>query len=257
MKSKVSGRGLAPPVDRNPMVKRARGPNPITWYREDIKRITAEPAASVRAAEELRIAILNGSLPPGVRVRQEELAAKLGVSRVPIRQALVILEQEGLVRSTLRRGVIITPIDSSFIAEVYEFREVVESFAARRAAELKIDINPLMEIVRLGRKAVKLGTLDDLISLDWQFHNGLYEASGNRVLAKTMQAQWVHVRRAMLVTLASRGYRARVWDEHQAMLEAISAGKASSAGLLASRHARNARKRIVDNIVTQDEREQV
>lgn len=250
MRSKAGGLDLPPPVSRDVTSNRTQRSILVHSNRVGIRAIPTEPAASVRAAEEIRIAILNGSLPPGTRVRQEDLAAKLGLSRVPIRQALVILEHEGLVRTTLRRGAIISPIDSSFIAEVYEFREIVESFAAARAADLRMDIAPLQEIVHLGRKAVKLGSLDELIDLDWRFHSALYEASGNRVLAKTMQAQWVHVRRAMLVTLASRGYRARVWDEHQAMIDAIAMGKSSSAGTLASRHARNARKRILGNITT-------
>lgn len=220
-----------------------------TWYRFGMKAITCEPAASVRAAEEIRIAILNGSLAPGARVRQEDLAAQLGLSREPIRQALVILEQEGLVHNTLRRGAVIAPIDSSFLSDVYEVREVVESYAAARVAEIGADMKAILEVIRLGRRAVKADKVEDLVELDWRFHSGLYEASGNRVLVKTMQAQWVHMRRAMFVTIASHRDRSRIyWDEHQAIVDAILKRDAKLAGKLASEHARSAKSSIVGNI---------
>jgi DNA-binding GntR family transcriptional regulator len=214
-----------------------------------MKAIKREPAASLRAAEEIRIAILNGALSPGTRVRQEELAEQLGLSRVPIRQALAILEQQGLVHNTLRRGAVIAPIDSSFISDVYEVREIVESYAAARAAEIGFDLKPLLEVVRLGRRAVKADKVEDLVELDWRFHSGLYEASGNQVLVKTMQAQWVHVRRAMFVTIASLRDRSRIfWDEHQAILNAIGKRDARLASKLASEHVRSAKCSIVGNI---------
>lgn len=231
-------------------VRKTGGPaGAITCYRFGMKAITSEPAASIRAAEEIRIAILNGSLAPGSRVRQEELAARLGLSREPIRQALVILEHDGLVHNTLRRGAIIAPIDSSFLSDVYELREIVESYAAARVAQIDADMKPLLEVIRLGRRAVKAENLEDLVELDWRFHSGLYEASGNRVLVKAMEAQWVHVRRAMFVTIASHRDRSRIyWDEHQAIVDAIVKRDDKLASRLAAEHARSAKSSIVGNI---------
>src|ERR1700722_10692351 len=104
-----------------------------------MKVIPSEPVASVRAAAEIRNAILDGSLPPGARVGQEGLAAMLGVSRAPIRQALVILEQEKLVHNSAHRRAVIAPVDPSLIGEIYDFREVIDAYAAGMAAKSDFD----------------------------------------------------------------------------------------------------------------------
>jgi DNA-binding GntR family transcriptional regulator len=99
-----------------------------------MQQIATEPMMSTRALSEIRAAILNGSLAPGSRIRQEDLAAKLGVSREPIRHALVLLEREGLIKSVPNHGVVIAPVHPQLINDVYEFRETVDcaksSFAA-------------------------------------------------------------------------------------------------------------------------------
>jgi DNA-binding GntR family transcriptional regulator len=210
--------------------------------------IVPEPSASVRAAAEIRTAILNGSLPPGTRIRQEELADKLGVSREPVRQALVMLEQEGLVHNNVHRGAVIAPIDPSLIVEIYEFREVIEAYAAETAAKSDFDSAPVRETIIHGRRAVKTGTIGDLIELDLRFHNQLYQRSANRVVMEVMRTQWSHIRRAMMMTLTAREYRDRAWNEHEAILDAIVAHDASRAGTLASAHARNARSFITDKL---------
>lgn len=210
--------------------------------------ILPEPVASVRAAAEIRMAILDGSLPPGVRVRQEELAAQLGLSREPVRQALAVLEQEGLVHNGVRRRAVIAPIDPALIAEIYGFREVIDAYAAERASETDFDPEPLREIVVRGRKAVQAGSVEKLIELDLRFHSQLYRVSANRVVMEVMRTQWSHIRRAMMMTLTAQEYRARVWDEHEAILEAIVARQSSRASKLAFAHARDARVFVTRNL---------
>lgn len=221
-----------------------------------MKLISPEPIASIRAAAEIRMAILDGSLSPGARIIQDELAAKLGVSREPVRQALVILEQEGLVHNGVRRRAVIAPIDPSFVAATYEFREVIEAYAAGRAAERNVDVKPLRKIVVLGRKAVKAGVVRELIELDLRFHNDLYRVSGNQVVVEVMRAQWSHIRRAMMLTLTAEEYRARAWYEHEAILDAIDARDSTRASSLASAHARNARGFIAANLDKMFKRQQ-
>ena len=118
-----------------------------------MKAIAPQPMVSTRAAAEIRTAILNGSLPPGTRIRQEYLAAKLGVSREPIRKALLVLEQEGLVNSVANRGATVAPLDIPLIGEIYEFREGVESYAAGQVAG-RDDFDPtaLRKIIVQGAK---------------------------------------------------------------------------------------------------------
>jgi DNA-binding GntR family transcriptional regulator len=195
---------------------------------------------SSRAAEEIREAILNGNLPPGSRIRQEELAARLGVSREPIRQALAVLEREGLVNN-VNRGAIVAPFDIEMLEDIYEFRQAVESSVAGKVAARKdFDPTKLREIIALGRKAVLDGMLDRLIDLDLDFHSELYRESQNRVVVDVMQTQWGHIRRAMRITLTIQNYRKQVWDEHAAILDAIVNGKVARARTLAAAHTRHA-----------------
>ena len=206
-----------------------------------MKAIEPQPMVSTRAAAEIRTAILNGSLLPGSRVRQEELAAKLGVSREPIRKALLVLEREGLVNNVLNRGAIVAPIDLPLINDIYEFRETVEAYVAGKVAALPdFDVDELQKIVAQGRKAVRSGALDKLIDADLAFHTALYEASGNKVVLEVMQTQWGHIRRAMLTVLNSVGHRKQVWDEHEALLDAIANRDVAKAKSLAAAHIHGA-----------------
>jgi len=207
-----------------------------------MKPIAPQPLITTRAAEEIRAAIVNGSLPPGRRVRQEELAAQLGVSREPIRKALLVLESEGLVSGLENRATIVAPLDPSLISEIYEFREAVEPYVAGRVAgKGDFDGRALRRIIAQGRKAVGAGALDRLIDLDGAFHTELYRESGNRVVVEVMQTQWTHIRRAMMLTLKARSYRNRVWDEHEAILEAILNRDVARAQDLTAAHLRGAR----------------
>ena len=110
--------------------------------------INHEPLFSARAVAEIRAAILNGSLTPGSRVRQEELAVRLCVSRAPIRQSLLVLQREGLVHSGANDGAIVAPVGPLLVNEIYEFREAVEGYvAAAVAGQRNFDPTTLLKIV--------------------------------------------------------------------------------------------------------------
>jgi DNA-binding GntR family transcriptional regulator len=205
--------------------------------------IAPQPSVSERAADEIRAAILNGSLGPGARIRQEELAANLGVSREPVRQALLVLEKEGLICSTANRGASVAPVDLRLINDIYKFREAIDSYvAAEVAASDNFDPTRLREIMAQARSALRVGALDRLIELDLDFHSELYRGSGNVVLVEVMRTQWAHIRRAMTITLSNNSYRRQVWTEHAAVAKAIISKQTSRARALAGAHARAARE---------------
>jgi DNA-binding GntR family transcriptional regulator len=199
-----------------------------------------------RVADEIRAAILSGDLPPGTPVKQEQLAAQLGVSREPVRKALLLLEREGLVRADPNRSATVAPLDRRFIEDIYQFREGVEGLvAAELAARADLDLAPLDRLVAGGRAAVAAGELTQLIELDMAFHTSLYDAAGNRVIIDVMRGQWSHIRRVMAVVLAEVGYRSAVWQEHAAIVEAIRARRPGRARALAARHTRGARRMLL------------
>jgi DNA-binding GntR family transcriptional regulator len=108
-------------------------------------------ALGADAAKQIRNAILEGRLTPGSRIDQDELAAQLGVSRLPIRQALLTLSREGLVSMEHRRGAAVTPVDTRFIEDLYDFRAAVDAqVAATLARRRDFDPRALLAIVAEG-----------------------------------------------------------------------------------------------------------
>jgi len=199
-----------------------------------------------RVAQEIRMAILRGDLAPGSHVKQEDLAEQLGVSREPVRQALLLLQREGLVHAQPNRRATVAPLDRQFISDVYGFREAVETTVVAMLARLPtFDGAPFRDIIARGRTAVRQGDRSALIHLDMSFHTSLYEAAGNQVIIEVMRGQWSHIRRVMAMVLNRAAYRQKVWDEHEAIVRSICAGRVPSAIAAAGRHIRAARKMLL------------
>jgi DNA-binding GntR family transcriptional regulator len=203
-------------------------------------------------ADRLRAAIVAGTFAPGARMRQEDLAARLAVSRAPVREALVMLEREGLVVIDRWRGAVVAPLDLPLIRDLYEFRETIERYVAETLATRKtLDTAPVREIVRLGTLAAAKGDLERLIDLDLRFHRRLYEAVGNTVLVNVMSGHWIHTQRVMAATLRERGYPKTAWDEHAAILDAIAAGDRALAGRRAAGHMAAAASRMIETFTAE------
>ncbi len=214
-----------------------------------MKLIEPDPAMSQRVAAEIRSAILDGSLAPSTRIRQEDLAGRMGVSRAPIRQAIAALEREGLIHTIPNRGATVAPVDWALLNEIYEFRGAMEGFiAAKVAASEDFDPAPLRATVKQGRAAVKAGDIGGLIELDLAFHDGLYQAAGNRVILDAMRTQWGHIRRAILTTLTMKTHHRQFWEEHAAILAAIEQGDAASARSLATAHTHGAQALLAETL---------
>src|SRR5688572_3942476 len=186
-----------------------------------MRRIKRGSGLTEQTAERIRMAILRGDLAPGTRVRQEELAARLAVSRAPVRQALVLLQREGLIEIDLSRGATVAGLDAGLIRDLYEFREGVERHVAETLARRDdVDGEPIREIVAAGRSAISSDdvSISTAIDQDLRFHTALYEAVGNRILCDVMRGQWINMRRVMAATLTLEGYARQIWDEHAAIL---------------------------------------
>lgn len=215
-----------------------------------MRRIRRASDLSVQVADQIRAAILRGEFCPGSRVRQEELAARLTVSRAPVRQALVILEREGLVQTDRARGTIVTPLDATLIRDLYGFRQGIERYVAETLAR-RTDMTwtTIREIVTVGREAAARDDLSAHIDLDLRFHTGLYDLLGNRILSDVMRGQWTNMRRVITATLTISGYPRQIWDEHTAILEAMEAHDAERAGSLAAAHTAAASVRLVEGLM--------
>ena len=183
-------------------------------------------------------AISDGSLAPGARVTQEDLAEQLAVSRQPVLQALRLLKKDGLLLDAPGRGLRVAPLDAEWLARVYEVRGALDALAARLAAARRAVIDP--RLIEQGRRAARGRHVKAMIEADIGFHTAIYAASGNPLIEQSAQLHWVHLRRVMGAVLQSSPQRETIWDEHAAIAAAIAAGDAKRATALVEHHGRQA-----------------
>lgn len=189
-------------------------------------------------------AISDGTLAPGTRLTQEEIADQMQVSRSPVIQALRILKKDGFVQDAPGRGVLVTPLDAVSLGHLYEIRGSLDALAARLAAQRHFKIDP--KVIADGRRASQGKDVKAMIDADMAFHYAIYRAAGNPLLEQSAQNYWVHLRRAMGAVLQSSApQRQSIWDEHEAIAEAIAAGDAARAAELTELHATRAKENII------------
>ncbi len=191
-------------------------------------------------------AIADGTLAPGARLTQEEIAQQLSVSRQPVLQALRLLKQEGLVLDAPGRGVQVAPLTPEGTAAVYQVRGALDTLAARLAAERRASLDP--KLIERGRKAARGRQVQAMIEADAAFHTAVYEAAGNPLIARSANLHWAHVRRAMGAVLQTSARRESVWDEHAAIAAAIAAGDAERAERLMREHDTSASEHITRHL---------
>lgn len=145
------------------------------------------------AYDELRSLIISGRLRPSEALKQEELAAALGVSTTPLREAIRRLESDGLVITAANRGVFVAPLDLDHIAELFETRVGLEVFAASLAAERRTDedIAAMKAALKRSRMSVRgKREADEAWAANRQMHETIARASHNEVLIDLLEALW-------------------------------------------------------------------
>ena len=191
-------------------------------------------------------AISDGTLAPGTRLTQEEIAEQLAVSRSPVLQALRLLKKDGLVRDAPGRGVLVAPLDVQWIGQLYEVRGALDALAARLAARRGARIDP--QLIEAGRRASRGNDGRAMIDADIAFHHAVYEACGNPLIGQSAQTHWVHLRRVMGAVLQSSRLRDAIWDEHEQIAQAIADGDAERAGAQVERHTEHARANLLERL---------
>jgi DNA-binding GntR family transcriptional regulator len=202
-------------------------------------------------------AITDRTLLPGQRIRQNELAERLGVSRQPVSHALHLLHRQGLVAESGRRGFEVTGLDPARIRQLYEVRGAIDALAARLAAErASTDAagrTQLEKALHAGRAIDKKTPLSKLIALDVDFHGAIYRLAGNPAIEEMIAPQWPHMRRSMATVLAELDYRESAWSEHEAIAAEIFAGNVKGAEAAAFAHAQTAGQRTEERLKAIDE----
>jgi DNA-binding GntR family transcriptional regulator len=197
-------------------------------------------------------AITDRTLPPGHRIRQNEFAEKLGVSRQPVSHALHLLHRQGLLSESGRRGFEVTQLDPERIRQLYEVRGAIDALAAGLAAEqAKLDAagcKRLEAALHAGGGIEDQTPLAQLIALDVEFHSAIYHLAGNPVIEEMIAPQWPHMRRSMATVIAELDYRESAWTEHAAIAAHILAGDAKAAESAALAHAQIAGRKTEERL---------
>lgn len=184
--------------------------------------------------------VLDGSLPPGTRIVESEIARRLGVSQAPVREAIKRLAFEGLVSVVPRRGSYITQISEAEAQDAREVRALLEESAARQAVEnFDAGTRQALEVLVDGmRKAARENDLAAFRGHDMAFHRAVIELSGNSYLPRL----WAVMESSLLSlrVVGDPGFTGS-WPEmaeaHQALIEALASGNRGQAAAAFHRHA--------------------
>ncbi len=207
-------------------------------------KIESTPDLVDQVYRSLLDAISDGSMAPGARIMQEDIAAQLAVSRQPVLQALRLLKKDGFVLDAPGRGVLVAPLDVTGLAQIYQVRSALDALAARLAARVRSIIDP--RLISQGRKATRGTNVKAMMAADEAFHAAIYAASGNPLIAQSAQLHWQHIRRAMGAVLQVSTMRESIWDEHAAIADAISLGNEDLAETLIRQHGEDAARNLAD-----------
>lgn len=202
--------------------------------------------ASRRIRDQLIRAILDGDLRPGQRIRQEALATEYGVSRVPVREALHMLERESLVTLVQNTGAWVTALSQEECIEMYEIRERIEPLLLRNSMRA-LDPSVYDRLDELNEQ-MKLATADanEFMRLDWEFHWLTYSGAERSFLLSMVRRLWnvtQAYRRAFVIEL-DEGGRELARAEHQIIIEAMRRGDVDDAGEAVAAHLRRSRKML-------------
>ncbi|MFL6069834.1 MAG: GntR family transcriptional regulator [Actinomycetes bacterium] len=202
---------------------------------------------------ELRRAIGSGELKPGEQVLQDALAERFGVSRVPLREALKILEGEGQVIYRPHRGYFVAELDLNDLREVYRIRDVLESEAVKTAVEQiteaeLADVELALEEVE---RAAHSGDLAAMADANRRFHFGLMEAAHMPRLSRLVRILWDATDVYRSVYYSEGGHRSAVIEEHRAVLDAVKARDADRACAVLREHRQRAVEALEAALVSQ------
>ncbi|MBU2662466.1 GntR family transcriptional regulator [Actinoplanes bogorensis] len=193
---------------------------------------------SVSILAVLRAEIIDGTIPVGTRLKEEAIASRFGVSRVPIRETLLQLESEGFIRTEKYKGATVSARSQQDVLELMQVRRGLEVLAATLAAEAHggDQVDHLRAVVERGRRAGDAGAVDDLPPLILEFHQAVARAAGNAELARMLDGLLQRIAWGFELDIEDRIDTS--WADHAAIATAILGGSPVQAGYLMDEHIR-------------------
>ncbi len=195
--------------------------------------------------------IREGRLMPGDRLRETELATRLGVSRTPIREAIRQLETDGLVAHVPRIGASVRQLDYAEVMELYEMRAVLEGTAARLAARAASEVE-MQELIVLNDQLAEAGNSPEAARLNRIFHATLLDAAKNRFLSRSM----LSLQKALLILgpsqLSNTARSAEAVEEHRRIMVALAARDGAAAEVEMRAHIEAAQRMRIRSLRERD-----
>lgn len=199
--------------------------------------------------------ILDRQLHPGEKLSDLRLSEELGVSRTPVREALLRLEKDGVVIAEPNRGFFVASYDRRDIEEIYELRAALEAFALRHAAitvspaDIRHQLDELDRVDRLLREArtdeERTAASEAFLEVDRGFHSFLLDNSHNRRLVATLDGLWAQIAVFQKAGLMITGWVDKALDEHRAIINHLVAGDPDAAARALEVHILNIQRRVL------------
>ena len=207
---------------------------------------TRPPTAQEFVLGELRRGIVSGAMRPGEQIRQDALAERLGTSRVPLREALKILEGEGQVEYHPHRGYFVASLSSADLIEVYRIRTILEDEAIAVAVPLVTDADlERMESLLLDiETAGEAGDITGMTAANRAFHFSLFDGAGMPRLVRLIRQLWDSTDAYRAVYFSEKQNREQVRAEHRAMLAAIARRDVAGVIQCMNEHREHAVRRV-------------
>lgn len=207
---------------------------------------------SARVFEALEADILSGQIGPGESLIELKLSTEFGVSRTPVREAIRMLEQKGLVQIIPNKGAVVLGINEKDLEDIYTIRMYIEGLASRWAAAhiTPEQLETLTEIVDLQAFYSQKQSIDQVNALDSQFHEKIFEYSNSRTLQHTLSDLHHLIQRYRQLSFNATGRSEKAIEEHRQILEALVKHDQDEAERLTIAHIGNAKDNLLKIIAS-------
>ncbi len=214
----------------------------------NVQAVIASASLVDAAYQQIRQRILDNVWPPGHRALEQEVALALGMSRTPVREAIMRLRNEGLVEVIPRHGLRVLPVSPTDMREIYQILTALECMAAELLAQRQpseAELKPLIDANKAMDKALRADDLDAWAAADERFHAHFLELAGNRQLQATVLNYWDRAHRARMFTLRLRPKPVNSTKEHMRMVDRLRAGDVEGAVAVTRAHRARANAELI------------
>ena len=216
---------------------------------EELGKIGERKSLGQHVFENLKNAIIKGNMPPGGRLIESRLAETLGISRTPVREAIHKLEREGYLRKLPRGGFSVLGLSRDDVEETFGIRRVLESYAARLAAEKhkRSDLKPLEKKIKLYQQHLDSKDLEALPDINTEFHDLLYALSRSPKLIAMINNLRDQIYRFRQLILKDEKFARMSNEDHKDMLERIRQRDARGVERLVGEHLVRGQKAVLES----------